>query len=180
MKNLLSGFLLLSLLWLAGGCSGPFSGQSLPPRVEVQDGFYRVLRTGKKPGKIMPLDKHETGIQFNRKFVAYADKNQRYVVVDHSDFAPLQLSTKPDLDKQEDGKHRLLLNLTEDAKAKLAAFTKAHVNESAAIVVGGEALTIHTIREVIDSGKMQITRCTDDACEMLFVELEDNVAPGSD
>jgi hypothetical protein len=46
--------------------------------------------------------------------------------------------------------------------------------ERAVLVVDGEALTLHKIREAITSGKLQITRCNDNACERLLVKLKDN------
>jgi hypothetical protein len=44
-----------------------------------------------------------------------------------------------------------------------------------AIVVGGEVLTMHKIKEPITSGQLQISRCNDNACELLYVRLRDNV-----
>ncbi len=68
-----------------------------------------------------------------------------------------------------------MLNLTEEAKEQLKVFTTKHLKRLTTIVVGGEALTKHQIKNVIDGGYLQITRCTDNACELLYVQLQDNV-----
>ena len=43
------------------------------------------------------------------------------------------------------------------------------------LVIDGEALTIHKIKEPLTSGLLQITRCNDNACEKLSLVLKDNV-----
>ncbi len=47
--------------------------------------------------------------------------------------------------------------------------------KQATLVVDGEALTVHKIRAAITGGKMEITRCGDNACERIYVTLKDNV-----
>ena len=68
-----------------------------------------------------------------------------------------------------------MLTLTDSAKDRLANFTGDHINDWVALVIDGNAVTMHKIRERIEDGRLQITRCTDNACAMLFVALQDNV-----
>lgn len=42
------------------------------------------------------------------------------------------------------------------------------------LVVDGEALTMHKIKEPLTSGLLQITRCNDNACELLLIKLKSN------
>ena len=42
-------------------------------------------------------------------------------------------------------------------------------------MINGQAVTLHIIRMPITEGKLQVTRCTDHACEKLLVALKDNV-----
>lgn len=44
-----------------------------------------------------------------------------------------------------------------------------------ALVIDGDALTMHKIKEPLTSGQLQITRCNDNACERLYITLKDNV-----
>jgi hypothetical protein len=39
------------------------------------------------------------------------------------------------------------------------------------MVVDGEIVTVHKIRSIITGGKVQITRCTDNACEVIRSKL---------
>ena len=39
-------------------------------------------------------------------------------------------------------------------------------------MVGGKVVTMHNIKEVIKGGKIQISRCGDRGCEILFRECE--------
>lgn len=68
-----------------------------------------------------------------------------------------------------------MLTLTEGASERLADFTEVHINHRIALVIAGDAVTIHKVRTRIEGGKLQITRCTDNACSFLFVALQDNV-----
>jgi hypothetical protein len=39
------------------------------------------------------------------------------------------------------------------------------------LVVDGQIVTLHKIRSVVTDGKLQITRCTDDACQVIRAKL---------
>jgi len=68
-----------------------------------------------------------------------------------------------------------MLSLTPAASEILKNIFGKECDEKVVIVVGGEALTMHKIREAITSGQLQITRCSGNACEKLFIMLKDNV-----
>jgi preprotein translocase subunit SecD len=50
-------------------------------------------------------------------------------------------------------------------------FTRAHLGGRIAMVVDGEIVTLHKIRTVITDGKVQIARCTDNACDVIYSKL---------
>ncbi len=50
--------------------------------------------------------------------------------------------------------------------------TRDNLGKSAALVIDGEVVTAHKIRAVIDSGLVQLSRCTDDACDYILARLE--------
>ncbi|MFZ6053061.1 hypothetical protein [Halocola ammonii] len=142
---------------------------------KIADGFYLILNTWQDSASA-----HATEGKVIRYSHDFLDENTtdqpRFIEVDTSDFVPLTLSQKPDSIEQEDKRIKLLLSMTEPASARLADYTEKHVNEMTCIVIGGKAVTMHKIREKITGGKLQISRCTDNACKHLLLELEDNVA----
>jgi preprotein translocase subunit SecD len=158
----------LSLLFL-------LSCNSIENSKKLEDGMYLILRIGDTKAEVEPLAENEQIITFNKEFIDKTDQEPKFMVIKTDEFAPLQLKKKPETQEQEANGKRLFLTLTDDAKIKLEKFTSKNVNQLTSIVVNGEALTKHKIKEAITGGTLQITRCTDNACELLYVELQDNV-----
>jgi len=161
--------LYITLLVLLMGCSRSVSTEKL------EDGIYLILRSGFNQDSLLPLEKGEHLITFNKEFLEKTDHDAEYIVVNQIDFVELRLKHKPTTEVQEDKRKNLLLSMTEQAKEELAVFSEKQLGQMTTIVVGGEALTMHRFRSVIDGGLLQVTRCNDNACEMLFEELQDNV-----
>ena len=67
------------------------------------------------------------------------------------------------------------VSLSEEAAAQFESFTERHLGQTVALVVGGQVLTVHKIRQVVHDGNVQISRCGDEGCQILFLELRDNV-----
>lgn len=145
----------------------------------LEDGIYLIERTGATEKDVLPLAEHEQIIRFNEEFLDKTDQDDIVLVINTNDFCPLKLKLNPVTQTQEDQRKRLLLTLTDDAKKQFEEFTTRNLNRLTGIVVNGEALTKHKVKVPIVSGMVQITRCTDNACEMLFVELQDNVVGDS-
>lgn len=171
--------LLVGIALVAMGCNLKLNKAIRANSEQLEDGIYLIHRTGNKSSDILPLMGYEKIIRFNKEFYEKTDVDVKYVVIDTREFVPIQLKEKPKTEQQEDKRKKLLLSLTDDAGKELKQFTTRQLNQLTTIVVGGEALTMHKIRVVIDSGLLQVTRCTDNACELLFSELKDNVV-GSD
>ncbi|HRW74297.1 MAG: hypothetical protein R2787_10900 [Saprospiraceae bacterium] len=147
---------------------------STPVPVEpiVPDGIYLVLDQfdvqpqGIAVGQLIP---------YSHDFLDDDEGEARFLAVDPVDFVPLQLSTAPEGVVQKDKRINLLLTLESASAKRLAEFSTRHVNQRVATVINGQAVTLHIIRMPITEGKLQVTRCTDHACEKLLVALKDNV-----
>ena len=74
-------------------------------------------------------------------------------------------------DQDGSGKTILSVTLKKEYMKPLEELTRAQLNGKVAILIGGEIITIHKIRGVIAEGQFQVTRCTDNACEILKAKL---------
>jgi preprotein translocase subunit SecD len=140
---------------------------------KLPDGMYLVLAEYQKAPATA-----EQGvvIPFSHDFLLEAsEEDPRFLAVDPADFVELQLASAPEQSEQPNQRVNLLLSLNSMAKDQLAAFTAKNLNKPVAIVIGGQAVTKHNVKSVIDGGKLQISWCTKFACEKLLVELQDNV-----
>lgn len=144
--------------------------------VAVPDGFYAVVRR-EKLSEAQPVGGKEVRLAFNAAFRDVVDDPDETVVVEREGFVPLLLRESPTrtADPTERTRFWLRVSLSEEAAAQFEAFTERHLDHAVAIVVGGKVLTVHRIRQVIHDGKVQISRCGDEACQILFLELKDNV-----
>jgi preprotein translocase subunit SecD len=66
---------------------------------------------------------------------------------------------------------RIQLKLTPNAADALERLSRAQVGKQITIVLGGEVVTMHKVREVIKGGDVQITSCTPGAAEYLLEQL---------
>lgn len=103
------------------------------------------------------------------------DVGETTVYLDTNGFVPLRLASGLKLDRESLVHPSLLLTLESDAAKRLSGFTARHIGGMIAVVVDGQALTLHTVRAAITRGSLRITRCGDNACEKLEESLRDNV-----
>lgn len=139
----------------------------------IEDGMYLIINAGDsslagKKGLVLNFSHHFLGDN--------AEEQPTRLEIDTTEYVPLLLQKRPDSLMQKDGRMNLQLSMTPDAGKQLENFTDRNVNRRVAVVIGGEAVSMHKIKEKIVGGKLQITRCTDNACEYLYYELMDNVA----
>ena len=165
--------ILLSLV-LCVFCAGVCFSQAAPKK-SIHDGLYLIKKIDTVANKLSPLSSNEVAISFSELFKEYNDTGFIRIIIDTTEYVPLELEKPPVTEQQTEKKKKLLLSLTKEASEKLKTFTAKHVMQRVALVVGGEALTMHKIKEPITSGQLQITRCNDNACERLYVKLKDNV-----
>jgi hypothetical protein len=143
--------------------------------VHLRDGLYLIEKLGNDTTRFASLTAKDLVINFNHMFIENNEQEFTRLLIDTTEFVPLELEKLPTTEQQTLLKKKLLLTLTKEASTKLKSFTARHVMSKVALVVDGEAVTIHKIREAITSGQLQITRCNDNACEHLVIKLKDNV-----
>jgi len=143
-------------------------------RSEMQppNGFYSILidTTSRLAARIDTIP--NTILVYDGKYTDSSDiASPRYVAVDTSFYVPLILEGKPVAKKDGNGRTLLGVSLAGQYVRRLEQFTKAHLGGRVAIVLDGEIITTHKVRTVITEGKIQITRCYDNACEVLLSKL---------
>lgn len=152
---------------------------SVPSLAEtLEDGFYAVVR--KETGdKLEPFGKDETRLRYHPMFLDEAERGDKYMIVKNNPHVPMDLKESPNktADKTDRTQFWLLVSLSDEAAVQLEDFTRQYLGGTVAIVVGGEVITAHGIKSVIKGGKIQISRCGDAGCKVLFRELKDNVKP---
>jgi hypothetical protein len=144
-------------------------------RKPVNDGLYLVIRLGTDSTQFISLTNNQIVIRFNKLFIENADDKNTRIAIDTSEYVPLELDKAPVFEQQTEQKKKLMLSLTPAASEILKSFSAKHVMEKVVIVIDGEALTMHKVREPITGGQLQITRCSDNACEKLFIMLKENI-----
>lgn len=145
------------------------------PVYTIPDGLYLIVKIDTAATQVDTLSSKEIPIYFSKLFEDFNSEEYLRIIIDTTEYVPLELEKEPTTQQQTDTKKNLLLSLTQEASEKLISFTTNHVMKHVALVVDGEVLTMHKIKVPITSGQLQITRCNDNACELLYVTLKDNV-----
>lgn len=101
----------------------------------------------------------------------------QYLALRTSPFVPLILEMPPDAHTQDDGRTYLTVTLAPQYVKLLEDFTREHVGGRVAIVVDGSVVTMHKVRTPIAGGRLQITRCKDNACELIRSKLMEDPGP---
>ena len=171
---LLSSAMLLSIT--CSGTSPPPSASaptpSPPEQKDLSNGLYAVLaESPTREGLAAPTRPHVVLVDDGR----FTDDPSppRWLALGTEGFVPLVLEGQPHTEPDGRGHALLAVTLARQHQKTLESFTRDHLGASAAIVLDGEVVTVHKIKAVIDGGRMQITRCRDNACEMLRSKLVD-------
>ncbi len=163
---------LLATMLFLGGHAATWS-QDKVPRKKVPDGVYAVQRDGLKEKDLLPLKDGEVLVVNHHRYVkAGADESPRYVVVRSVPEVTLDLAEAPKAVKEGKEVVRILLKLKPKATLALECLTRDHLGKQVAIVLGGQVVTMHKIREVIKGGEVQITSCVPRAAGYLLEQLE--------
>ena len=156
------------LLSLLLGLTCPtVSNATAPP-----NGVYAVLQESSKREDIKLDQVPHRILPYDRKY-SEADRNKppKYVAVDTAFFVPLVLAGPPEARKGDRGWTLLNVTLAPEHTKTLETFTRAHLGGAVAVVIDGEIITMHKVRSVIEGANVQITRCQDDACQVLRLKL---------
>jgi preprotein translocase subunit SecD len=179
LSSTLSQAILFSALMLIWGCANHISGEA-PKQfgpatngTSLQNGVYAVLNKASTPDQakvngivnvILPYDQNKySDVVYNEPRI--------YVAIDPNSYVPIVFEKAPQVQKDGRGKSVLSVSLKQENAKMLEDFTRAHLGGLVATVVDGEIISLNKIRAVITGGQLQMTRCTDNACEIIRAKL---------
>jgi preprotein translocase subunit SecD len=146
--------------------------QPAAPPKKLPDGVYAVQRDSLREKDLLPLKAGEALMVHRHRYLKKDDKQPpRFLVVRSLPEVTLDLADAPRAVKEEGGSLRILLKLRPPAATALERLTRDRLGGQIAIVLGGEVVTMHKIREVIKGGDVQITSCAAGAAEYLLEQL---------
>ncbi len=152
--------------------AGPQDKTPQPPK-KVPDGVYAVLRESLKEQDVLPLKEGEVLVVHEARYLKKEEKEpSRYLVVHSAPDVVLDLASKPKAVKEGTEVVRISLKLQPKAAAALERLTRDHLGKQVAIVLGGEVVTMHKVREVLKGGDVQITCCASGSANYLLQQLE--------
>lgn len=152
--------------------SAATAAEDSPKQGTIANGVYAVLREGPTRKEIEQEKAPHFELLYDYKY-SEPDQKQapKYVALDSSSFVPLMLAGAPEIGGEYRGGPMLNLALAQENVKLLARFTRAHLGGAVAIVIDHEIITMHKIRSVIEDGRVQISWCTSNACEILRLKL---------
>lgn len=162
------------------GCKSPAAGSTnkatavlSPAAQHLENGTYLILREAPTLQEAQLAVPPAVVLTYDRRKYSGAPPNEplTYVAIDPRDYVPLIIEGAPKMKSDGKGKSVLTVCLARRNADRAEAFTRAHLGGRIAMVVDGEIVTLHKIRTVITGGKVQITRCTDNACEVIRTKL---------
>jgi hypothetical protein len=152
----------------AGGPAQPSADRHGP----IANGIYAVLREGPTREEVDHEKAPHFAVYYDYKYIDSDPKPApKYVALDSSSFVPLVLARPPEIKGEYRGHPMLSLAMAPEHVKLLESYTRAHLGGSLAIVIDQEIITISKIRSVIADGEVQISRCTDNACQILRIKL---------
>ncbi|KAF1079550.1 MAG: hypothetical protein GQF41_4108 [Candidatus Rifleibacterium amylolyticum] len=170
----LIGFLLLFIA-AAGYTQEAGEAQKAAQNVSLQNGFYLVLDEQSDPANFAKPADDEVIVTYTLDHLGVTDQPARHFRVKNRPDVGFSPEAQLEVGDKVDGKTTLNVVLGEGNARELQQFTAANIDRAVAIIVAGKVVTAHKIRSEIVGGKIQITRCGDDACEQLYLWLKDTV-----
>lgn len=137
--------------------------------IHIRDGFYQVNNKGVDSTNFGTIKTQELIIPYNS---VYNEKDFSKLLIDTSDFVPLEIEQLPSIQKDTLQKMQLSICLSEMAAQKIKSFTAARINKSLAIVLDGQAITMHKVRDTIQGPNMVISWCGENACQQLYTKIK--------
>jgi preprotein translocase subunit SecD len=163
----------LGAVILCGGQAAMWAQDEPPATRKLPDGVYAVQRDGLKEKDVLPLKDGEVlAVHHHRYLKSDTKEPPHFLVVRPRPDVTLELVGAPTVVKDGDEVVRILLKLQPKAAQALEKLTRDHLRREVAIVVGGEVVTMHKIRDVIKSGEVQITSCAAGAAGYLVKQLQ--------
>jgi hypothetical protein len=168
----------LTLSPLLTGCQGPNPAEESSPeaaQAPLADGFYVVLAKGKHGARIHPAAGEALAVNRHR-YAPRADQEPvEYLLLHDKPDVPLTLASPPEAVQNDSGGIRIHLALAREQASAVDRLTRRHLGAQVAILIGGEVVTVHKIRQVIHGGRIQISCCEEGSCEYLLKRLREQV-----
>jgi preprotein translocase subunit SecD len=168
-----SACVLVTLLFGASYALAVAQDKTPAPPKKLPAGVYAVLRESLKEKDVLPLQDGERLVVHRHRYAKKADQEPpRFVVVRSAPDVALDLVGKPKAVKEGNEVVRISLTLQPKAAKDLERLTADRLGKQIAIVLGGEVVTMHKVREVIKGGEVQITSCAPGAANYLLEQLQ--------
>jgi hypothetical protein len=164
---------LLAALFFIG--HAPAWSQDKTPEVprKIPDGVYAVLRESLKENEVLPLKDGEVLVLHRHRYLKKDGKEPpRFLVVRSAPDVELALAGEPKAVKEGQDVVRILLKLQPKTAMALERLTSDRLGKEITIVLSGEVVTMHRIREAIKGGEVQITSCAAGAANYLLEQLQ--------
>ena len=140
---------------------------------KLANGVYAILRDSLNEKDVLPLKDKEALVVHQHRYLKKDDKEPpRYLVVRSTPDVDLDLVESPKAVKEGEEVVRILLKLRPKAAVALERLTSDRLGQQITIVLGGEVVTMHKIREIIKGGEVQITSCAAGAANYLLEQLQ--------
>jgi preprotein translocase subunit SecD len=161
-------------IWASADDKLPSTGSKSAAQSALADGLYLVVRDSDKKEALGRIEHNERLLLDDSHFLEPSERHpDLYTVLQTDSFVPMTLAQAPTRRKDPRYRTALYVELAPEQIPVLEKFTRQNLGKRAAIVVGGDIVTVHKIKEVIKGGALQITRCTDNACEVLYAKLKE-------
>lgn len=167
---------LLGFAATAGHTGEAMNAQKSAEKVSLKNGFYLILEEQAEPAKLQKPADDEVIVTYTLDHLGVKDQPARHYRVKNRPDVSFSLDARPEVGDKVDGKTTLNVVLGEGNAREFQQFTANNIDRGVAIIIGEKVVTAHKIRTEIVGGKIQITRCGDDACEQLYLWLKDSVA----
>ena len=167
----------LFLLFIVG-CNQPPPITPQDEPTPLTDGIYLVQRWTIDRDDLFPLFDGERFVEYDEAaFFELQDEEVepvKYIALSETEFIPFELDGPPDAIRQEDGRFNVGLTVSSDMAQRMKQFSRQYLGRQVAMVIGGEIVTLHKVRAIIDGGQVQISRCTDRGCDLILGRLADD------
>jgi hypothetical protein len=165
---------LLTALLFLGSCALVWGQNKAPePSKNPPTGVYAVLRDSLQEKEVLPLKEGEVLLVDRHRYAKKDDQEQpRFAVVRAAADVDLDLAEEPKAVKEGEEVVRILLKLQPKAATALERLTSDQKGNQIAIIIGGEIVTMHKVRDVIKGGEVQITSCAPGGAKYLLEQLQ--------
>jgi preprotein translocase subunit SecD len=168
-----SACVLATVLLLGSQAAAWPQDQAPAARPKLPAGVYAVQRDSLTEKEVLPLKEGEVLVVDRHRYLK-ADKKEppRFLVVRSAPEVTLDLAGAPQAVKEGEKVVRISLKLKPPAATALERLTRDHLGKQITIILGGEVVTVHKIRDVIKGGDVQITSCAEGAAGFLLEQLK--------